>query len=107
MTQPILGPDVPLNVPGGTYDATLTADIVDGEGKQYVTSMSRLVPNGPFGIRVWMRRNRRSPWVQIFFREGCHGMLWIIEGKLYIVWNQKGGRGPVETQILNYVRPRS
>jgi len=105
----IFGPDEYLNIPGGTYDATLTSYEIDAVGKEYATSMSRLVPNGPFGIRVWMRTSRSAPWVQIMFKQACHGVLWLIRGRLYFVWNQSGGRGAVKTEILNYVnvRPKS
>lgn len=100
---PIVGPDEFLNVPAGTYDASLTSYQFDASGKEYVTSMSRLVPNGPFGVRLWMRIRKGAPWNQIIFKQGCHGILWVINNRLYFVWNQSGGRGAVVNQILNYV----
>lgn len=102
----ILGPDEPLNLPGGTYDATLTSYERDAMGKEYATNMCRLVPNGPFGIRLWMRTGKKAPWQLLVFKQGCHGVLWVVQGKLYFVWNQSGGRGAVLTEVLNYVHTK-
>lgn len=101
----IVGPDVLLNIPGGTYTATLTADVWDAYGREWATSMSRLVPGGPFGIRVWQRENARSPWQQIIFREGCHGTLYVIRGQLWFVWNKPGSPSG-RNQILTYRHSR-
>jgi hypothetical protein len=97
----IVGPDILLNVPGGTYTATLTADVWDAYGREWATSMSRLVPNGPFGIRVWQRENARSPWQQIIFRQDCHGTLYVIRGQLWFVWNRPNASSG-RNRILTY-----
>lgn len=97
----IVGPDILLNIPGGTYTATLTADVWDAYGREWATSMSRLVPGGPFGIRVWQRENARSPWQQIIFRQDCHGTLYVIRGQLWFVWNRPGAPSG-RNRILTY-----
>jgi hypothetical protein len=102
----IVGPDVLLNIPGGTYTATLTADVWDAYGREWATSMSRLTAGGPFGIRVWQRENARSPWQQIIFRQDCHGTLYVIRDQLWFVWNLPNFRGSGRNQILTYRHTR-
>lgn len=101
----IVGPDVLLNIPGGTYTATLTADVWDAYGREWATSMSRLTAGGPFGIRVWQRENARSPWQQIIFRQDCHGTLYVIQGQLWFVWNRPNASSG-RNQILTYRHTR-
>lgn len=88
-----------LAVPGSTYMATRTDVKIDKAGQWFMTSMSGAnVPAGQFGIHVWYRKSFTAPWELIRFRDGCHGSLHVLAGKLYFVINTKSG-GPIAEQI--------
>lgn len=80
-----------LEIPGDTYTATPTFVARDARGKFFVTSMSRLVPNGPFGIRLWMIEPRK-PARQLLFFEGDHGALTMLGQELWFVHNRHNGK---------------
>ena len=80
-----------LEIPGDTYTATPTFVARDARGKFFVTSMSRLVPNGPFGIRLWMI-DQGKPAQQLFFFEGDHGALTMLGQELWFVHNRNKGK---------------
>ena len=98
----VVGPDVSLNIPAGTFTATLTTDYWDAYGREWATSMNRLTAGGPFGIRVWQRENARSPWRQIIFMQDHHGQLLIIRNQLWFVYNKPNYGGSGRMQILSY-----
>lgn len=103
----VVGPDVPLNIPAGTYTATLTTDYWDAYGREWATSMSRVTGGGPFGIRVWQRENDRSPWRQIIFMQDHHGQLLMIRGQLWFVYNKPNYGGSGRMRILSYRATRT
>ena len=80
-----------LEIPGDTYTATPTFVARDARGKFFVTSMSRLVPNGPFGIRLWMIDGTK-PAQQLFFFEGDHGALTMLGQELWFIHNRNKGK---------------
>lgn len=80
-----------LEIPGDTYTATPTFVARDARGKFFVTSMSRLVPNGPFGIRLWMIDGSK-PAQQLFFFEGDHGALTMLGQELWFIHNRNKGK---------------
>lgn len=80
-----------LEIPGDTYTATPTFVARDARGKFFVTSMSRLVPNGPFGIRLWMIDGTK-PAQQLFFFEGDHGALTMLGQELWFIHNRSKGK---------------
>jgi hypothetical protein len=80
-----------LEIPGDTYTATPTFVARDAKGKFFVTSMSRLVPNGPFGIRLWMI-DQGKPAQQLMFFEGDHGALAMLGQELWFVHNRSKGK---------------
>lgn len=80
-----------LEIPGDTYTATPTFVARDAKGTFFVTSMSRLVPNGPFGIRLWMIEQGK-PARQLMFHEGDHGALTMLGQELWFVHNRNRGK---------------
>jgi hypothetical protein len=91
-----------LGIPGGTYMATPTYVVVDKAGQWFATSMSNaLVPAPQFGIHVWYRIGIDAPWQLLRFKDGCHGNLTVLQGKLYFIINTKTGAVTAE-QIERY-----
>lgn len=82
MTNPTV---VMLNlpgIPGANYPASPLTPVVDAKGKEFINPNGRLVPNGPFGVRVYMRATPTSQWQMLYFREGNWGQLYVINGQL-------------------------
>jgi hypothetical protein len=91
-----------LGIPGGTYMATPTYVFVDKAGQWFATSMSNAnVPAGQFGIHVWYRKSMTAPWELLRFKDGCHGNLTLLQGKLYFIVNTKSG-AVIAEQIERY-----
>lgn len=91
-TQSPLPDSVELNLPGGTYTATLTALQVDKAGQWFATSMSAYaIPSNKFAIHLWYRKSITADWVLIQFYEGAHGTLFVIGNELVFVVNRSNG----------------
>ena len=86
--------DEPLNIEGGSYMPFKTCLVTDAIGQQWATSMSdaRLRPR-VYGVHVWYRRNKKSPWQFLFVLEGIHGWLDVDRGQLQFVYNLPNMRG--------------
>ena len=84
--------------PGPNYPSSPLTPQKDKTGKEFLAVNGRLVPNGPFGIRVYMRVNVNKPWQQILFRQSYWGQLAVTDGILYLYFTRpdwKVGRLPV------------
>jgi hypothetical protein len=92
MTTPTVIPKAfDYGIPGGTYMATPTFSIVDKAGQWFCTSMSNAQVGTQFGIHVWYRTSMQASWQLLRFKDGCHGNLTLLQGKLYFVVNNKNG----------------
>lgn len=93
MTAPVNIPNpCELNIPGGTYTATLTFVQVDRAGQWFATSMGSYgILSRKFAIHLWYRKTLTDPWQLIQYYEDAHGSIQVIQGKLYFIVNRKNG----------------
>jgi hypothetical protein len=89
-----------LNLPGGTYTATLTALQIDKEGQWFATSMSSYaIPSKRFAIHLWYRKHMTADWMLIQYYDGAHGTLFVIGNDLVFVVNRTNG-----TSFMNKIK---
>ena len=89
-----------LNIPGGTYTATLTFVQVDRAGQWFATSMGAYgIISKKFSIHLWYRKTITDPWQLIQYYEDAHGSIQVIGQELYFVVNRKNG-----TTFMNRVQ---
>jgi hypothetical protein len=75
--------------PGPNYPASPLTPQIDKAGKEFITVNGRIIANGPFGIRVYMRRTQTTnSWIQVLFREGNWGQLAVINGICYLYYTR-------------------
>ena len=89
-----------LNIPGGTYTATLTFVQVDRAGQWFATSMGAYgIISKKFSIHLWCRKSISDPWQLLQYYEDAHGSIQVIGQELYFVVNRKNG-----TTFMNKVQ---
>jgi hypothetical protein len=90
--------------PGPNYPASPLTPQVDKAGKEFIAVNGRIVKNGPFGIRVYMRQTPTGKWNQLLFRQNWWGQLAVINGILYLYYTRpdwKVGR----LTVPNWIKP--
>jgi hypothetical protein len=90
--------------PGANYPSSPLTPQVDKIGKEFLAVNGRIVQNGPFGIRVYMRINTKSAWNELLFRQNWWGQLAVINGILYLYYTRpdwKVGR----LTVPNWIKP--
>ena len=98
--QPPIPNTAELNIPGGTYTATITALQVDKAGQWFATSMSSYeIPSKRFAIHLWYRKSITAQWQLIQYYEDAHGTLSVIGNDLAFVVNRKNG-----TSFMNKIQ---
>ncbi len=85
-----MGQPVELYMPGDNYGGQITNIAPDRTGAIYSLNLCRLVPNGPWGPRVYRIPPKGAPQLISFVQDASAGHLVVANRKLYFLYSLSG-----------------